>query len=216
MRALLNTSVDTETEEVCTIDFTTAYLQADGWARSEWMLVRLKCPRTGEITWYWMTGPIYGLQTGGHDWYTTGRKYLTDAMGFTEGKNVPSTYAIDTSRFSKEERAATTAEQTGDTDCASKEKIQLLSYLKQIRISMHVDDPMIVFKKSPEGQKAKAWFFKMLEQRFTVKKIDTLTPETPIDYCSLRIQLLPSGDLTLDNGVYVDKILEAGSAKWLS
>ena len=75
---LLLASVDTETEEVCTIDFTTAYLQADGWPRCEWILVRLKCPRTGKITWYWMTDPIYGLQTGGHDWYTTGRKYLTD------------------------------------------------------------------------------------------------------------------------------------------
>ena len=36
---LLLASVDTETEEVCTIDFKTAYLQADGWARSDWMLV---------------------------------------------------------------------------------------------------------------------------------------------------------------------------------
>ena len=58
-----------------------------------------------------MTDPIYGLQTGGHDWYTTGRKYLTEVMGFHEGKNVPSTYAIDTSRLSNDERAATTAEQ---------------------------------------------------------------------------------------------------------
>ena len=49
---LLFASVDTETEEVFTIDFTTAYLQADGWKRCEWILVRLKCPRTGEITWY--------------------------------------------------------------------------------------------------------------------------------------------------------------------
>ena len=42
---LLLASVDTETEEVCTIDFTTEYLQTDGWPRSE-------CPRTSEITWY--------------------------------------------------------------------------------------------------------------------------------------------------------------------
>ena len=62
-----------------------------------------------------MTGPIYGLQTGGHDWYTTGRKYLNEAMEFHEAKNVPSTYAIDTSRSNKEERAATTTEQIGDT-----------------------------------------------------------------------------------------------------
>ena len=46
---------------------------------------------------------------------------------------------------------------------------------------MHVDDPMIVFRK-----------------------IDTLTPESPVDYCSLRIQLLANGDLTLDNGAYVE------------
>ena len=207
---LLLASVDTETEEVCTIDFTTAYLQADGWKRSEWLLVRLKCPRTGEITWYWMTGPIYGLQTGGHDcqWYTTGRKYLTEVMGFAEGKNVPSTYAIDTSGLSNDERAATTAEQIGDTTDPADRPLTL-SYTKQIRLSMHVDDPMIIFKKSPEGQQAKAWFFKMVNKRFTVKEVHELTPTTPIDYCSLRIQLLQSGDLTLDNEVYVDKILEA-------
>ena len=148
---LLLASVDTETEEVCTIDFTTAYLQADGWPISEWILVRLKCPQTSEITWYWMTGPIYGLQTGGHDWHTTGRKYLTEAMGFHEGKNVHSTYAIDTSRLSKEERAATTAEQTGDTS-DPKSRSLTMSYIKQIRMRMHVDDSMTVFKKSPEGQ----------------------------------------------------------------
>ena len=112
---LLLASVDTKIEEVCTIDFATTYLQADGWPRCEWILVRLKCPRTGKITWYWLTGPIYGLQTGGHDWYTTGRKYLAGVMRFDEGKNVPSTYAIDTSRLSNDERAATTAAQTGET-----------------------------------------------------------------------------------------------------
>ena len=56
---LLLASIDTETEEVCTTDFTTAYLQADGWPRCECILVRLKCPRTGKITWFWMTGPIH-------------------------------------------------------------------------------------------------------------------------------------------------------------
>ena len=76
-------------------------------------------------------------------------------MGFHEGKNVPSTYAIDTSMLNKEERAATTAEQIGDTGDPDSRSL-VLSYIKQIRMSMHVDDPMIVFKKSPEGQQAKA------------------------------------------------------------
>ena len=98
-----------------------------------------------------MTVPIYGLQTGGHDWYTTGRKYLTEVMGFAEGKNVPSTYAIDTSNLSKEEQAAPKAAKQTDPEQGATEAV------KQIRMSMHVDDPMIVFKKSPEGQKAKAW-----------------------------------------------------------
>jgi hypothetical protein len=52
---------------------------------------------------------------GRHDWYTTGWKYLTDAMGFHKGKNVPSTYAIDTTRVRENERAATTAKQIGAT-----------------------------------------------------------------------------------------------------
>ena len=112
-----------------------------------------KCPRTGEITWYWMTGPIYGLQTGGHDWYTTGRKYLTEVMGFSEGKNVPSTYAIDTSRLSNDERAATTAEQIGDTTDPVYRSL-MLSYIKQIRMSMHVDDPMIIKIQELSRQKA--------------------------------------------------------------
>ena len=55
----------------------------------------------------------------------------------------------------------------------------MLSYIKQIRISMHVDDPMVIFKKWPEGQRAKAWFFEMLK-RFIVKEIHELKPATPI------------------------------------
>ena len=103
---------------------------------------------------------------------------MTEAMGFHEGKNVPSTYAIDTSRLSKEERAATTTEQIGDTSYPAFRSL-MLSCIKQIRMSMHMDDPMIVFKKSLEGQRAKAWFFELLNKRFIVKEVHELTPKTP-------------------------------------
>ena len=76
---------------------------------------------------------------------------------------------------------------------------------------MHVDDPMTIFKKSPEGQHAKAWFLEMPNKRITVKEIHSLAPESPIDHCSLRIQLLQIDDLTLDNEAYVDTILEAAA-----
>ena len=51
---------------------------------------------------------------------------------------------------------------------------------------MHVDDPMIVFKKSPEGQQAKAWFFGMLNKRFTVKEVHELTTTTPEDTAAAK------------------------------
>ena len=58
-------------------------------------------------------------------------------------------------------------------------KSLVLSHIKQIRMSMRVDAAMIVFKKFLEGQRAKAWFFRMLDKRFTVKEVHELTPKTP-------------------------------------
>ena len=54
-------------------------------------------------------------------------------------------------------------------------------FAKQIRITMHVDDPMIIVEKSPEGQRAWKWFLQKLEDRFTIKKVDKLEVGKPID-----------------------------------
>lgn len=84
---------------------------------------------------------------------------------------------------------------------------------KGIRISMHVDDPIIVFKKDAQGVKAKDrdWFefFKKVQEslRFEVEETHQLKAGEPIDYCSIRIQLQENGDMTLDNSQCVDKIL---------
>lgn len=99
---------------------------------------------TGEWSYYWMTGPIYGLQTGSHDWYNTVRKYLIEEMGFTEGVNAKSVY---------------------------------LHEEKRIRIAMHVDDPIIIFKKDAQGVKDREWFFQMIQRRFEVKETHQLKGE---------------------------------------
>ena len=51
--------------------------------------------------YYWQTGPIYGGQTGGAEWYETIRGYLAKRMGFVESLNAPSTYTNGTIRISK-------------------------------------------------------------------------------------------------------------------
>ena len=56
---LLLAAFDPENEEIYTIDFITAYLQALQWARKKWILVKIKDPETEETRYYWQTGPIY-------------------------------------------------------------------------------------------------------------------------------------------------------------
>ena len=110
--------------------------------------MKIKDPATGKMTFYWQTGPIYGGQTGGAEWYETIRAYLKKNMGFTESLNAPSTYSNGT-----------------------------------IRISKHVDDPIIIFKKSQQGQRDKEEFLKVMAEGFSIKEINELTPDNPIDYC---------------------------------
>jgi len=157
---------DSDTEELWTADFHTAFLQADDWDEKKWIVVKLFDPQTREWTFYHMTGPVYGQQTGSHDWYDTGSDYLEKQMGFKESYNAPSTY------FHPQ---------------------------KRIRISMHVDDPCIVFQKGDQCAKDREWFFSTLAKRFTIKQTQKLTRSSPIDYCSIRVQLNEQGEITLDN-----------------
>ena len=72
---------------------------------------------------------------------------------------------------------------------------------------MHVDDPIIIFKKDAQGVKDREWFFQMIQRRFEVKETHQLKVGEPIDYCSIRIQLHENGDITLDNSQCVEKML---------
>ena len=76
-----------------------------------------------------------------------------------------------------------------------------------IRISKHVDDPIIVFKKSEQGQKDKAEFLKLMEEAFSIKEVNELTPDNPIDYCSIRVQMHTNGDISIDNDSFIERYL---------
>ena len=86
----MNCNEHAEHEELWTADFHTAFLQANDWERAKWIVVKLYDPQTREWTYYYMTGPVYGQQTGSHDWYDTGSDYLENTMGFKESQNAPS------------------------------------------------------------------------------------------------------------------------------
>ena len=169
---LLLAAFDSKTEEIFTIDFITAYLQATQWPKSKWVLVKIKDPESSEIQYYWQTGPIYGGQTGGAEWYQTTRGHLKDRMGFTESQDAPSTYTNGT-----------------------------------IRTSKHADDPIIVFNKSEQGQKDEAEFLKLMADGFSIKEFNELTPDNPIDYCSIRVQMHTNGDISIDNDSFIEKML---------
>ena len=98
---LLLAAFDSETEEIYTVDYITAYLQALEWHRSKCVLVKIKDPETDEVRCYWQTRPVYRGQTSGTEWYETIRRYLKKHMGFTESENAPSTYSNGTIRISK-------------------------------------------------------------------------------------------------------------------
>ena len=77
-----------------------------------------------------------------------------------------------------------------------------------IRISKHVDDPVIVFRKCKQGQEDKAKFLKIMTEGFSIKEINELTPDNPIDYCSIRIQKHANGDISIDNDTFIEKMLD--------
>ena len=79
-----------------------------------------------------------------------------------------------------------------------------------IRISKHGDDPIIVFKKSEQGQKSKAKFLKLMGEAFSIKEINELTPDNPIDYCSIRVKMHTNGDVSIDNDSFIEKMLVSG------
>jgi hypothetical protein len=76
--------------------------------------------------------------------------------------------------------------------------------LRRVAVSIHVDDPFIV-AKDEEGHE---WTHKFMNENFDTKGENRLTVGKEIDYCSMEINLLPNGDITLTNAAKIDKFLE--------
>lgn len=79
---------------------------------------------------------------------------------------------------------------------------------KGILMSIHVDDPLMAFEIGRDGTTAYDWFFELLRDRYEIKTIQVLTPETEIDYCSLRIRMGNDGSIYIDNDACIDRILQ--------
>lgn len=77
-----------------------------------------------------------------------------------------------------------------------------------VLISIHVDDPLIAFPYDDKGDTAYDWFFDKIKERYDVKAIHVLTPDSEVDYCSLRIRMNTDGSLLVDNDACIDRILE--------
>ena len=66
---------------------------------------------------------------------------------------------------------------------------------KHVAISVHVDDPFIVAKSEESHQ----WTHEFMDANFDTKGINRLRVGVEIDYCSMEVNLLENGDITLTN-----------------
>ena len=80
-----------EGHEVSSTDFDVAYLQSRPWL-NKLVLIVYKNPFTGEDVYEWLSGVIYGMQTGAFDWKDTLAAVLTTDLGFYELHNMQSMY----------------------------------------------------------------------------------------------------------------------------
>ena len=78
-------------DELSSTDFETAFLQSTKW-EDKLVLIVYKDPFTGQLIYEWLSGVIYGMQTGAYDWKDTLSHYLTTEMGFVEASNMQSMY----------------------------------------------------------------------------------------------------------------------------
>ena len=75
---------------------------------------------------------------------------------------------------------------------------------RDIKLSMHVDDPLVV-TCSDEDQE---WLHMMLDKMFDTKGIRRLTVDNPLDYLSIRIMLHSDGTITMDNKEKIEGFLK--------
>ena len=58
------------------------------------------------------------------------------------------------------------------------------------------------------GEEQHEWFHKFMEEEFDIKGRDRLTPDTSVDYLSMKISMEPSGDLYITNEDKIDLFLQ--------
>ena len=75
---------------------------------------------------------------------------------------------------------------------------------KHVAISVHVDDPFIVAK----SEESHLWTHEFMDANFDTKGINRLRVGVEIDYCSMEVNLLENGDITLTNYAKCMKMLE--------
>ena len=75
---------------------------------------------------------------------------------------------------------------------------------KHVAISVHVDDPFIVAK----SEESHRWTHEFMDTNFETKGINRLRVGVEIDYCSMEVNLLENGDITLTNYAKCMKMLE--------
>ena len=73
-------------------DFDVAYLQSNKFTSGKLVLIVYKNPFTGKYVYEWLTGVIYGMQSGAYEWKDTLSGHLTSEMGFLEVCNMESMY----------------------------------------------------------------------------------------------------------------------------
>ena len=75
---------------------------------------------------------------------------------------------------------------------------------RDIRTCIFVDDPLTC----APGEEQHEWFHKFMEEEFDIKGRDRLTPDTSVDYLSMKISMEPSGDLYITNEDKIDLFLQ--------
>jgi hypothetical protein len=76
---------------------------------------------------------------------------------------------------------------------------------KGIKISVHVDDPLVVCDRS---KNQKEWFYNKLKEHFRYKEITTLEKGVELDYLSIRLSVDDDNLINLDNDSFVKKVIE--------
>ncbi len=73
-----------------------------------------------------------------------------------------------------------------------------------VSVSVHVDDPLVISPTSTESK----WTHDFMDENFDTNGTSILAVGAPIDYLSMKIELMENGDITLTNKDKAMKFLE--------